>query len=189
MIKVPASTEGLPAMRELTSEGINVNITLLFGIDRYEAVARAYIEGLSAFVGNGGDPARLAYQRYLALCRTAEWQRLAAKGAHPQRLLWASTSTKNPRYRDVRYVEELIGRDTINTITPATLDAFRDHGRLRATLENDIDDARARLAALERVGMSLSDVTDKLLEDGVALFCKAFDNLLAAVDEGRGQAT
>lgn len=238
MIKVPASIEGLPAIRELTSEGINVNITLLFGIARYEAVARAYIEGLSAFVRNGGDPARvcsvasffvsridtivdpmiatrlatetdpglrrsltdllgtvaianakLAYQRYLALCRTAEWQRLSAKGAHPQRLLWASTSTKNPRYRDVRYVEELIGRDTINTITPATLGAFRDHGRLRASLEDDVEGARARLATLERVGISLSDVTDKLLEDGVTLFCKAFDDLLAEVDEGRGRAT
>lgn len=234
MIKVPASIEGLPAIRELTSEGININITLLFGIARYEAVARAYMEGLSAFVRNGGDPARvcsvasffvsridtmvdgmiaarlatetdpgrrttltnllgtvaianarLAYQRYLAFCRTAEWQRLAAKGAHPQRLLWASTSIKNPRYRDVRYVEELIGRDTINTITPATLDAFRDHGRLRASVEDDLDDARARLTALERVGISLADVTDRLLEDGVTLFCRAFDNLLAAVDEGR----
>jgi transaldolase/glucose-6-phosphate isomerase len=238
MIKVPASIEGLPAIRELTSEGINVNITLLFGIARYEAVARAYMEGLSAFVRKGGDPARvcsvasffvsridtmvdgmietrlatdtdpglrtsltdllgtvaianatLAYQRYLALCRTADWQRLAARGAHPQRLLWASTSTKNSRYRDVRYVEELIGRDTINTVTPATLEAFRDHGRLRASLEDDIDSARARLAALERAGISLTGVTDKLLEDGVTLFCRAFDTLLAAVDEGRGRAT
>jgi transaldolase/glucose-6-phosphate isomerase len=234
MIKVPASTEGLPAIRELTSEGINVNITLLFGIERYELVARAYMEGLSTFVRNGGDPAqvcsvasffvsridtmvdgliasrlgtatdaglrtsltdllgtvaianaKLAYQRYLALCRTAEWQTLAGRGAHPQRLLWASTSTKNPRYRDVRYVEELIGRDTINTITPATIEAFRDHGRLRASLEDNIDDARASLAALERVGISLTDVTDRLLEDGVTLFCKAFDSLLAAVDQGR----
>jgi transaldolase/glucose-6-phosphate isomerase len=234
MIKVPASIEGLPAIRELTAEGINVNITLLFGIERYEAVARAYMEGLSTFVANGGDPARicsvasffvsridtmvdgmiatrlatatdsalrtsltdllgtvaianakLAYQRYLSLCRGAEWQRLASRGAHPQRLLWASTSTKNPRYRDVRYVEELIGRDTINTITPATIEAFRDHGRLRASIEENVDGARATLAGLERVGISLVDVTDKLLEDGVTLFCKAFDSLLAAVDQGR----
>jgi len=183
MIKVPASIEGLLAIRELTSEGINVNVTLLFGIERYESVARAYMEGLSTFVSNGGNPAhvcsvasffvsridtmvdamiatrltaatdsglrtsltdllgtvaianaRLAYQRYLTLCRSAEWQRLAAKGAQPQRLLWASTSTKNPRYRDVRYVEELIGRDTVNTMTPATLEAFRDHARLRASV-------------------------------------------------------
>jgi transaldolase/glucose-6-phosphate isomerase len=234
MIKVPASVEGLPAIRALTSEGINVNITLLFGIERYEAVARAYMEGLSEFVRKGGDPAqvcsvasffvsridtmvdgliaarlatasdhalrtsltdllgtvaianaKLAYQRYLALCRTPEWQTLAARGAHPQRLLWASTSTKNPRYRDVRYVEELIGRDTINTITPATLEAFRDHGRLRASLADDVDDARATLRALAGVGISLDDVTDQLLEDGIATFCKAFDGLLAAVDQGR----
>jgi transaldolase / glucose-6-phosphate isomerase len=234
MIKVPASIEGLPAIRELTSEGINVNITLLFGIERYEAVARAYMEGLSTFVSNGGNPAhvcsvasffvsridtmvdamiatrlatatdaglrttltdllgtvaianaKLAYQRYLALGRTPEWHRLASRGAHPQRLLWASTSTKNPRYRDVRYVEELIGRDTVNTMTPATIEAFRDHGRLRASLEDNIEDARACLAALERVGISLDDVTDRLLEDGVTLFCKAFDSLLASVDQGR----
>jgi len=234
MIKVPGSIAGLPAIRDLTSEGINVNITLLFGIERYEAVARAYMEGLSTFVRNGGDAAhvcsvasffvsridtmidgliatrlaaavepelrtsltdllgtvaianaKLAYQRYLLLCRTPEWRTLAARGAHPQRLLWASTSTKNPRYRDVRYVEELIGRDTVNTMTPATLEAFRDHGLLRESLEDNIDDARRTIAALERVGISLNDVTDRLLEDGLALFCRAFDSLLGAVDEGR----
>jgi transaldolase / glucose-6-phosphate isomerase len=234
MIKVPASAEGLVAIRDLTSEGINVNITLLFGIERYEAVARAYMDGLSTFVRNGGDPARvcsvasffvsridtmvdgmiatkletatdpglrtsltdllgtvaignakLAYQRYQGICGTAEWQRLATKGAHPQRLLWASTSTKNPHYRDVRYVEELIGRDTVNTMTPATLEAFREHGRLRASLEDNIEDARARLGALERVGISLNDVTGRLLDDGVTLFCQAFDNLLAVIDKAR----
>jgi transaldolase/glucose-6-phosphate isomerase len=234
MIKVPASTEGLPAIRELTSEGINVNITLLFGIERYEAVARAYMEGLSRLVRNGGAPARvcsvasffvsridtmvdkmissrlatvtdvalrtsltnllgtvaianakLAYRRYLALCRTPEWQALTAQGAHPHRLLWASTSTKNPLYRDVRYVEELIGRDTVNTITPATLEAFRDHGRLRASLDDNIEGARATLRTLEHVGISLTEVTDQLLEDGVTLFRKAFDGLLAAVDAAR----
>jgi transaldolase/glucose-6-phosphate isomerase len=234
MIKVPASTEGLPAIRQLTSEGINVNITLLFGIERYEAVARAYMEGLSTFVARGGHPAqvcsvasffvsridtmvdemiatrlaaatdgalrtsltdllgtvaianaKLAYQRYLALCRTDEWQALAGKGAHPQRLLWASTSTKNPRYGDVRYVEELIGRDTVNTMTPATLEAFRDHGRLQPGLEDGIEDARATVAALGGVGISLDEVTDRLLEDGVTLFSKAFDRLLAALDERR----
>ena len=230
MIKVPASAEGLPAIRQLTSEGINVNITLLFGIARYNAVGRAYIEGVESFVRSGGDPAhvcsvasffvsridtmvdamiatrlatatdaglratltgllgtvaianaKLAYQQYLALCRTAEWQRLAARGAHAQRLLWASTSTKNPRYRDVRYVEELIGRDTVNTITPATIEAFRDHGRLRASLGEEVDEARATLATLDRMGISLGQVTDRLLEDGVVLFRAAFDHLLAAL--------
>jgi transaldolase/glucose-6-phosphate isomerase len=133
--------------------------------------------------------AKLAYQRYQALCGTAEWQRLATKGAHPQRLLWASTSTKNPRYRDVRYVEELIGRDTVNTMTPATLEAFRDHGRPRASLEDNIEDARARIGALERLGISLNDVTDRLLDDGVTLFCQAFDNLLAVIDKERRSAS
>ena len=237
MIKVPASTEGLPAIRQLTSEGINVNITLLFGVDRYELVADAYMDGLSAFVQNGGDPARvnsvasffvsridtmvdglltkrvgavtdadaraslmgllgtvaianakLAYQRYLELRRTPTWQRLAARGAHPQRLLWASTSTKNARYRDVRYVEELIGPETVNTITPATLEAFRDHGRLRASLGEDVTEARHVIAALESTGISLREVTDKLLEDGVALFCEAFDQLLMAIDRSRRSA-
>ena len=237
MIKVPASVEGLPAIRQLTREGINVNITLLFGIERYEEVARAYFEGLSQFVQDGGNPARvcsvasffvsridtvvdelitarlaeeanpashaclrmllgtgaianakLAYQRYLELCRSTEWQELAVLGAHPQRLLWASTSTKSPHYRDVRYVEELIGPETVNTITPATLEAFRDHGHPRASIETNVADAREILDGLARSGVSLRDVTDKLLDDGVTLFRKAFDNLLEVVSAGRRTA-
>jgi transaldolase/glucose-6-phosphate isomerase len=234
MIKVPASAEGLPAIRQLTREGINVNITLLFGVERYEEVARAYFEGLSLFVRDGGDPARvcsvasffvsridtmvdglisarmaeetnaasfaslwmllgtvaianakLAYQRYLDLGRSTEWKDLAALGAHPQRLLWASTSTKDPHYRDVRYVEELIGPETVNTITPATLDAFHEHGRPRPSLEANIAGAREVIDALGRSGISLREVTDKLLEDGLARFCRAFDSLLEALDKGR----
>jgi transaldolase/glucose-6-phosphate isomerase len=232
MIKVPASREGLPAIRQLTSEGINVNITLLFGIERYEAVARAYFDGLSTFVQKGGDPAsvssvasffvsridtmvdelitaqlagpidagaraalngllgtvaianaKLAYQRYLALCRTSAWQRLAAQGAHRQRLLWASTSTKNSHYGDLRYVEGLVGPETVNTITPATLEAFRDHGRLRSSLEDQVDEARGTLAALDRAGISLTEVTDRLLEDGVTRFKAALDTLLGAIQK------
>jgi transaldolase / glucose-6-phosphate isomerase len=238
MIKVPASTEGLPAIRQLTSEGINVNITLLFAIERYEEVARAYIDGLSLWIQNGGDPgrvcsvasffvsridtmvdglvtarlatetdaavrhalasllgtvaianAKLAYQRYLELCRSTEWQALAARGAHPQRLLWASTSTKNPRYSDVRYIEELIGAETVSTITPATLQAFRDHGRLRPSIGSGLTEARDVLDALGRSGISLRDVTGRLLDDGVALFCHAFDTLLEAIDKGRQART
>ena len=234
MIKVPASVEGVPAVRQLTSDGINVNITLLFGVGRYEEVAYAYMRGLDAFVQNGGDPgrvssvasffvsridtmvddlittrlatvtdaaarasltrllgtvaianARLAYQRYVKLGRTSKWRRLAARGAHPQRLLWASTSTKNPRYRDVRYVEELIGPETINTITPATLAAFRDHGHLRASLEEGVPEARHAIDALRDVGISLRDVTDRLVEDGVKAFVLAFDRLLDAIDAAR----
>jgi transaldolase/glucose-6-phosphate isomerase len=110
---------------------------------------------------------------------------LAAKGAHPQRLLWASTSTKNPRYSDVRYVEELIGPETVNTITPSTLEAFRDHGRLRASLEEGVEEARGTLEALPRAGISLREVTDTLVEQGVTLFSGAFDRLLSAVEKGR----
>jgi transaldolase/glucose-6-phosphate isomerase len=234
MIKVPASIEGLPAIRQLTSEGINVNITLLFGIARYDAVAQAYLDGLSEFIRRGGDPgrvssvasffvsridtmvdemittrlavvtdpdaralltsllgqvaianAKLAYQHYLAVFQSSAWQALAAKGARPQRLLWASTSTKNPRYRDVRYVEELIGRDTVNTMTPATIDAFRDHGQVRASVEADVEGARHVLETLSRTGISLEAVTDHLLEDGVTQFTRAFGALLAALGKDR----
>jgi transaldolase/glucose-6-phosphate isomerase len=234
MIKVPASIEGLPAIRQLTSEGINVNITLLFGIARYDAVAQAYLDGLSAFVQSGGDPgrvssvasffvsridtmvdemittrlaavndpdgralltsllgkvaianAKLAYQHYLAVCQSSAWQALAARGARPQRLLWASTSTKNPRYRDVRYVEELIGRDTVNTMTPGTIDAFRDHGQLRASVDTDVEEARHVMQMLSRTGISLEAVTDRLLEDGITRFSRAFDTLLASLGKDR----
>jgi transaldolase len=230
MIKVPASREGLPAIRQLTSEGINVNITLVFAVERYEEVARAYVEGLSMFSNAGGDvatvssvasffvsridtlldelitsrlstvadsesratlngllghvaiaSARLAYQKYLALCRTESWQSLAAKGARPQRLLWASTSTKNPRYRDVRYVEELIGPDTVTTLTLPTMEAFRNHGRLRASLEEDLEAAHLVINALDRLDISLADATTRLLDDGVAVFSGAFEHLLASV--------
>jgi transaldolase / glucose-6-phosphate isomerase len=235
MIKVPACREGLPAIRQLTSEGINVNITLLFAVERYEEVAQAYIDGLALFSRAGGDvarvssvasffvsridtlldeqissrvrtvadaqsrsdlesllgqvaiaSARLAYQKYLAVCRADGWQRLAAKGARPQRLLWASTSTKNPRYRDVRYVEELIGSDTVTTLTLPTMEAFRKHGRLRASLEEDLDDAHRVIDSLERLDISLRDATTKLLDDGVAIFCSAFERLLASVRERVG---
>jgi transaldolase/glucose-6-phosphate isomerase len=234
MIKVPASTEGLPAISQLTSEGINVNITLLFGVERYEAVARAYADGRSVFMRQGGDPrrvssvasffvsridtmvdeaitarlteetdpatrasltsllgtvaianAKLAYQRYLEIHSTADWQDLATKGAHSQRLLWASTSTKNARYRDVRYVEELVGAETVNTITPATLEAFRDHGRVSASLGAHVREARRVIDTLERSGISLRKITDQLLEDGIARFCADFDTLLEVLDRGR----
>ena len=118
------------------------------------------------------------------------WQALAAKGAQTQRLLWASTGTKNPNYRDVLYVEELIGRDTVNTIPPATLDAFRDHGRLRESITEDVAGANATMAALPKAGISMKEVTDKLTEDGVKLFADAFTKLLQAVSryskESRG---
>jgi len=234
MIKVPATVEGVPAIRQLLSDGLNINITLLFSVSRYDEVAQAFLDGLSMFAEHGGDiskvasvasffvsridtmvdamiakriaattdsatrssltallgrvaiaNAKLAYQHYLEMLRSAAWQPLAAKGARPQRLLWASTSTKNPQYSDVLYVDELIGRDTINTMTPATLAAFQDHGHPRASLEEHVGDARRIIEALERAGISLDHVTDTLLDDGVRLFSDAFDGLLAAVDQGR----
>jgi transaldolase / glucose-6-phosphate isomerase len=232
MIKVPATKEGIPAIKALIGDGINVNVTLLFAQDAYEQVAEAYIAGLETRAAAKGDlkhvasvasffvsridtvidntlsarlekttdareqsglralmgkvaiaNAKLAYQRYQELFRGARWQALAEKGAQTQRLLWASTGTKNPQYRDVLYVEDLIGSDTVNTMPPATVDAFRDHGRPRASLTEDVDAARDTLHALADVGISLKDVTDTLLTEGVQLFSTAFAKLLKAVEE------
>jgi transaldolase len=234
MIKVPATPAGVPAIKQLISEGINVNVTLLFHMSVYEAVAEAYISGLEALVAGGGNPsgvasvasffisridslidstiearlktaqsaeerlmlrsllgqvaianAKLTYQRYKEIYRGARWQALAAKGAQTQRLLWASTSTKNPTYRDVLYVEELIGRDTVNTMPTATFDAFRDHGRARASLEEHLVEAHDVLDTLERVGISLREAADTLLAEGVKLFADPFDQLLRAIEQKR----
>jgi len=236
MIKVPATPAGLPAIRDLIAEGINVNITLLFAQQVYEQVVEAYLSGLEALAAKGGDVSRigsvasffvsridtavdnllddkiarandpdekarlkalkgkiaianakLAYQRYLRLFNGKRWQALAAKGAKPQRLLWASTGTKNKAYSDVLYVEELIGRDTVNTMPVATLDAFRDHGKPRDSLEEDAAGAQKSLDDLARSGISLDSVTDKLVDDGVQLFADAADKLLAAVAKKRSQ--
>src|SRR5579864_6410438 len=234
MIKVPATREGLPAIEQLTAEGLSINITLLFSRDVYVQVAQAYLRGLEKLVAKGGDPshvasvasffvsridsavdkqldakiarandpaekerlaalkgkvaianAKLAYQEYKHLFAGARWEKLAARGARPQRLLWASTGTKNKEYSDVLYVEELIGPNTINTMPPATLDAFRDHGRLRDSLEEDIDKARHVLEELERSGISLDAVTEELVKDGVRLFADATDKLYGAVASKR----
>lgn len=126
--------------------------------------------------------AKVTYKRYKEILQGEGWQALAGKGARPQRLLWASTSTKNPDYPDVLYVDELIGVDTVNTIPPATLAAFRDHGKARQSLEEDVEGAAETMAALERAGVSMKEVTDKLLDDGVRVFSEAFDKLLAAVE-------
>jgi transaldolase/glucose-6-phosphate isomerase len=230
MIKVPGTPEGLPAIRQLIGEGININITLLFAQDVYEKVAEAYLAGLEDLAGRGGnlkkmasvasffisridtlidslvedklkattDPAqqavlksilgkvaiangKLTYKSYQQIFSGPRWQALAAKGAQTQRVLWASTSTKNPAYRDVVYVEELIGPDTVNTMPPATIDAFRDHGKLRNSLTEDVAGASKVMKDLASAGISMKEVTDKLTKDGVKLFAEAFDKLLAAV--------
>jgi transaldolase/glucose-6-phosphate isomerase len=232
MIKVPGTAEGLPAIRQLIGEGININVTLLFAQEVYEKVADAYIAGLEDLAERGGNLKKMAsvasffisridtlvdskleekskattdakqqaflkdlrgkiaiangkltYQRYQKIFSGSRWQALAAKGAQTQRVLWASTSTKNPAYRDVIYVEELIGADTVNTMPPATVDAFRDHGKLRNSLTEDVPAAAQVMADLARAGISIKEVTDKLTEDGVKLFADAFDKLLAAVEK------
>ena len=233
MIKVPGTPAGIPAIRRLIGDGINVNVTLLFSQAAYEQAAEAYVSGLEALAARGGNlggvasvasffvsridtaidaelerkmagaadaglaplrgraaiaNAKLAYRIYRDTVTGDRWRALAAKDAQPQRLLWASTSTKNPDYRDVIYIEELVGRDTVNTIPPATLDAFRDHGRVRESLVEDLDAARKLLAELERHGISLAAVTDRLLDEGVKLFADAFDKLLAAVARETGAA-
>jgi transaldolase / glucose-6-phosphate isomerase len=232
MIKVPGTAEGIPAIRQLISEGININITLLFAQEVYERVAEAYIAGLEDLAKRGGDLKKMAsvasffisridtlvdsmlndrlkgtndanqqallssvlgkvaiangkltYERYQRIFSGPRWEALASKGAQTQRVLWASTSTKNPKYRDVIYIEELIGPDTVNTMPPATVDAFRDHGQLRNSLTEDIPGARKVMDDLARAGISIKEVTDKLTEDGVKLFAGAFDKLLAAVEK------
>ena len=235
MIKVPGTKEGLPAIRQLLEEGLNINITLLFAQSVYEQVAEAFLAALEARAKKGQDishvvsvasffvsridtlidsqidvklktetdtakktlltglqgrvaiaNAKLTYRKYQELFGGARWNALTAKGARPQRLLWASTSTKNPKYRDVTYVEELIGADTVDTIPPATFDAFRDHGRVRASLTENVNEAANVMASLEKAGISMKEVTEKLVVDGVKLFADAFRQLLEATGKTAG---
>ena len=234
MIKVPATPEGIPAVRQLLEEGLNINITLLFAQSAYEKVAEAFIAALEARAIKGLDVshiasvasffvsridtlvdskvdelektatggakdllesvrgkiaianAKLTYQKYEELFGGPRWKALAGKGAQTQRLLWASTSTKNPKYRDVIYVEELIGADTVDTIPPATFDAFRGHGKLRKSLTEDVAGAAKTMDNLGKAGISMKEVTDKLLVDGVKLFADAFKQLLDATGKSAG---
>ena len=234
MIKVPATPEGVPAIRQLLEEGLNINITLLFAQSAYEKVAEAFIAALEARAAKGqpinqiasvasffvsridslidgkidamlktaaGDAkvlleslhgtiaianAKLTYKKYQELFGGPRWKALAAKGAQTQRLLWASTSTKNPKYRDVLYVEELIGADTVDTIPPATFDAFRDHGKLRPSLTEDIPGAARHMENLAKAGISMKEVTEQLVVDGVRLFAEAFKTLLDATGKSAG---
>ena len=234
MVKIPGTRPGIPAIRQMISEGVNINVTLLFSADVYAEVAEAYISGLEEFVAKGGDPhrvasvasffisridslvdsqidkkiaatsdaaekarldglkgkaaianAKLTYQLYKEIYSSPRWQRLAQKGAQTQRLLWASTGTKNPKYSDVLYVEELIGADTVNTMPPGTMDAFRDHGKARASLEEGVGEAKAVMAALPSAGVSMADVTKQLVVDAVGLFADAADQLYASVQKKR----
>lgn len=224
MIKVPATPAGLPALTTLTAEGIHVNVTLMFSLDHYEAVARAYLDGLarlddealghsasvaSFFVSRVdsqvdarleelGTPtaeelrgtiaianARLAYQRFREIFHGEDFADFRRRGAPVQRVLYGSTSTKNPDFRDVLYVEELVGPNTVNTLPPKTLAAFRDHGEVAETVTRGWDEARARLEALGELGIDLEGITEELQAAGVAAFARSFDELLESVEAAR----
>ncbi|HET7685995.1 MAG TPA: transaldolase [Candidatus Limnocylindria bacterium] len=225
-IKIPATEAGIPAIEQAISEGINVNVTLMFSVEVYERVARAYIAGLRRRRDAGGHlsriasvasffvsrvdtkvdkqldelgtraaleargkaaiaNAKLAYQSYLDIFTGDEFADLREADAQVQRCLWASTSTKNPDYRDVLYVEQLIGPDTVDTMPTETIAAFLDHGRLARMLDRDVDDARAALRAVEALGIPMRRVTDELIAEGVASFGKSFDELIASIESQR----
>jgi len=229
MVKVPGTAEGAKAVRRLTADGINVNITLLFSIDAYKSVIDAYMAGLEDRIAAGKQidtihsvasffvsrvdsevdkrleaaaktspdsavlkalqgkaaiaNAKLAYRLFQSEIASPRWKALASQGATVQRPLWASTSTKNPAYRDVMYVEELIGPDTVNTMPPQTIEAFRDHGIVKRTVDARVDESERDIQALESNGISMRSVTDKLLVDGLASFQKSFDTLVAGLQQ------
>jgi transaldolase len=222
MIKVPGTEAGLPAITELIAAGVNLNVTLLFSVDRYKAVVDAYLAGLEQRV-KAGNPidriasvasfflsridtlvdakldaltnyeararrgraaiacARLAYQHYKQWTSSPRWQALAATGVKPQRLLWASTSSKDPAYKDTMYVEALIAPDTVNTLPPATVDAYRDHGEPAVRIEEEVDDAKETVRILKGLGIDLNVVSQQLEREGVKKFKEPFDALLATL--------
>jgi transaldolase len=230
MVKVPATPAGLPAIEQLISEGHNINITLMFSLKHYEAVAEAYIRGLEKRA-QAGQPlnrvasvasvfvsrvetlvdkrleeklkpapneaiaalrgtaavanAKLIYQRFKEVFGGERFKQLRAKAARVQRPLWASTGTKNPAYSDVKYVEELIGPDTVNTMPPATMDAFRDHGKPRQTLEQGLTEASETARRLSDAGIDLIRVGEELQQEGVESFAQSFANLMATIEKRR----
>ncbi len=234
MVKVPGTKEGLPAIRQLTGEGININITLLFGLERYREVVDAYLGGLEDLHASGkpldhvasvasfflsridvlldpkleelakaGGPrsslahalqgqmaiasAKIAYQIYQDMFSSERFQRLARLGGRTQRVLWASTSTKNPAYSDVKYVEALIGPNTIDTLPLETLEAYRDHGRPQRTLDKDVDRAHQKMNELASLGIHMLDVTRQLEDEGVEKFIKSFDELKDTLSQRRSE--
>ena len=225
-VKIPATAAGVPAIEEMIARGKKINVTLIFGLDRYAEVAEAYIRGVERLSESGGDPksvtsvasffvsrvdteadkrldavggndelkgrlaianAKLAYQRYKEIFSGPRWEGLAAQGASTQRCLWASTSTKNPEYRDVMYVEELIGPQTVNTMPKETIEAFQDHGEVRLTLEEGLEEARRVFEELAAAGIDYDDVTRVLEDEGVQKFADSFDELLEGVAAKRAQ--
>jgi transaldolase/transaldolase/glucose-6-phosphate isomerase len=225
MIKIPGTKPGLEAIRASIAAGININVTLLFGLPRYEEVTEAYISGLEERVLNGlpvdhissvasfflsridvmvdpmldekGAPelkaevaiasAKKAYEIYKRIFSGPRWEKLAAKGAKVQRLLWASTSSKNPAFKDTKYVEALIGADTVDTVPLETIDAFRDHGIAANTLEQGLDKATEVLNKLKSIGISIDEITQKLEDEGIEKFNKPFEKLLQAIEDQKAK--
>ncbi|MGM0383790.1 MAG: bifunctional transaldolase/phosoglucose isomerase [Thermodesulfobacteriota bacterium] len=223
MIKVPATRAGMPAIEALISEGINVNVTLIFSVSHYNPAAEAYITGLERRLAAGGDisfiasvasffvsqvdtavdlaveeigdvefqggiaiaNAKAAYARFKEIFSGERWERLVDGGAHVQRLMWGSTSTKDPRYADTLYVNELIGYNTVNTLLPATLKAFLDHGKVADTLDQDLDETQAHLYHLPEIGVNIDVITDQLQTDGVEALAKSFKNLMESIAKKR----
>jgi len=224
-VKIPATKPGLPAIEEMISCGRSINVTLIFGLERYAEVAEAYIRGLERLVDEGGDPSRLAsvasffvsrvdteadrrldeagreelkgklaianaklaYHRYKEIFAGERWERLAKRGATPQRCLWASTSTKNPAYRDVLYVENLIGPMTVDTMPEETIQAFQDHGRVAPTLEQGLDEAKRVLDDLAAAGVEYDVVVATLEREGVEKFADSFSELLEGIRAKSGE--
>jgi transaldolase len=219
-VKIPATEPGLGAIEDMIADGKNINVTLIFSLERHEAVMEAYIRGVERLVEAGGDPstvhsvasffvsrvdtetdkrldelgghdelkgklgianAKLAYENYLSTFSGPRWEALEAKGATKQRCLWASTSTKNPDYRDVMYIEELIGPETVNTMPEETITAFQDHGTVAATLTEGVDEARRLLDDLAKAGVDYDDVVQTLEEEGVQKFADSFAELLDGI--------
>ena len=227
MIKVPATPAGIPAIAELIGVGININVTLIFGLENYKAVAEAYLAGLDKLLSSGpsasgGHPvdrvasvasffvsrvdsavdkalqqanekelqgkiaianSKIAYAEFRKIFDGVRWEQLRNKGARVQRVLWASTSVKNPDYPDTIYVDELIGPDTVNTMPPETVDNFLDHGRVNATLTRGVAEAHQQIAKLTELGIDLNTITQQLQDDGVAAFSKPFDALMQSIAE------
>jgi transaldolase len=225
MIKIPGTQPGLDAIRKSIAQGININVTLLFGLPRYEEVALAYIAGLEDHLAAGHeishihsvasfflsridvliDPildekglgeykgevaiasAKKAYEIYKRVFSGERWEKLAAKGANPQRLLWASTSSKNPAFKDTKYVEALIGPDTVDTVPLETIVAFRDHGVAANTLEQDLDKATALLDKVKAAGIDIDKLTQQLEDEGVEKFNAPFEKLLQSIEDNKGK--
>jgi len=226
MIKIPGTQPGLAAIKKTISEGLNINVTLLFGLERYKKVAEAYIEGLEERDAKGEsineissvasfflsridvllDPilqeknlgelkgevaiasAKKAYEIYKEVFSGERWEKLAAKGARPQRLLWASTSSKDPAFKDTKYVEALIGADTVDTIPMETLDAYRDHGDPESRLEIDLESATSVLAQLHHAEIDLAMLTQQLEDEGIAKFNAPYEKLLNAIEKQKHSA-